>query len=163
MTYQFSASETDPVATSTVQRHAHVGSFFKNSSSGFYASCGKRVLDLTLTILVLPIVAPLLILMAAVIALDGRNPFYSQLRVGRGGKTFRMWKLRTMVHNADDLLESYIAQNPAARLEWDTTQKLKNDPRITWIGQILRKTSMDELPQLLNVLEGTMSLVGPRP
>lgn len=133
------------------------------SDASFYRTAGKRLLDLTLTLLSLPLIAPLIAVMAALIALDGHNPFYTQLRVGRGGKTFRIWKLRTMVYNADDLLESYLAENPAAREEWESCQKLKNDPRVTWIGSILRKTSMDELAQLLNVLNGTMSLVGPRP
>ena len=101
--------------------------------------------------------------MALLVALDGHNPFYSQLRVGKDGKHFRMWKLRTMVHNADVLLESYLDRYPEARAEWDSTQKLKNDPRITFVGRLLRKSSMAELPQLFNVLNGTMSLVGPRP
>ena len=95
--------------------------------------------------------------------LDGHNPFYSQMRVGKNGRSFRMWKLRTMVPNADEMLESYLAEHPAARLEWNATQKLKRDPRVTWLGFLLRKTSLDELPQLWNVLNGTMSLVGPRP
>lgn len=121
------------------------------------------MLDVTLTVLAAPVVVPLVVLLAALVALDGKNPFYSQMRVGRDGRHFRMWKLRTMVVNADKLLEAYLAQNPAARLEWDATQKLKRDPRITWLGRVLRKSSLDELPQLLNVLNGTMSLVGPRP
>jgi len=120
-------------------------------------------MDLALTLCALPFALPLLGLMALVIALDGHNPVYSQLRVGKNGRTFRIWKLRTMVHNADALLESYLAENPVARIEWDATQKLKQDPRITFVGRILRKASVDELPQLLNVLNGTMSLVGPRP
>lgn len=120
-------------------------------------------MDVTLTLMAAPVVVPLVAVLALLVALDGHNPFYSQLRVGRNGKTFRMWKLRSMLYNADALLEAYLDENPAARQEWDTTQKLKQDPRITFFGRILRKTSMDELPQLLNVLNGTMSLVGPRP
>ena len=128
-----------------------------------YAHATKRALDIALTVLSLPLVVPAIALMAVLIALDGHNPFYSQMRVGRGGRVFRMWKLRTMVHNAENLLETYLAENPQARDEWDRTQKLKIDPRTTWIGRTLRKTSLDELPQLWNVLNGTMSLVGPRP
>jgi lipopolysaccharide/colanic/teichoic acid biosynthesis glycosyltransferase len=100
---------------------------------------------------------------ALAVALQGGRPFYSQLRVGRGGRSFRMWKLRSMVVDADRKLEDHLSANPAAREEWDQTQKLKDDPRITPLGRILRRTSMDELPQLWNVLTGEMSLVGPRP
>lgn len=135
----------------------------RSSSSGPYRKGLKRVLDVALTLMAAPFVLPMVGLMALLIALDGHNPFYSQLRVGRQGRTFRMWKLRSMVHKADEMLEAYLAENPAARAEWDATQKLKNDPRITLVGRIIRKTSMDELPQLWNVLNGTMSLVGPRP
>lgn len=130
---------------------------------GLYRTYIKRGFDIALTILAAPVVVPFVALMALLIALDGHNPFYSQMRVGKGGRQFRMWKLRTMVHNADELLEDYLSKNAVARLEWDATQKLKKDPRITWLGRLLRKTSMDELPQLFNVLNGTMSLVGPRP
>jgi lipopolysaccharide/colanic/teichoic acid biosynthesis glycosyltransferase len=114
-------------------------------------------------VLLAPFVVPFIFVSALLIALDGHNPFYSQLRIGKGGKTFRMWKLRTMVHDADALLDAYLAENPVAKLEWDSTQKLKKDPRITLIGRILRKTSLDELPQLWNVVNGSMSIVGPRP
>jgi lipopolysaccharide/colanic/teichoic acid biosynthesis glycosyltransferase len=86
-----------------------------------------------------------------------------QKRVGRNGRIFKMWKLRSMVPNADALLQSYLATNPAARAEWDRDQKLRHDPRITRIGHLIRKTSIDELPQLWNVFVGDMSLVGPRP
>lgn len=120
-------------------------------------------MDVALTLLLLPFVVPFIAAAALLIALDGHNPFYSQIRIGRAGKTFRMWKLRTMVNNADELLEAYLAENPVAKLEWDSTQKLKKDPRITLVGRILRKTSLDELPQLFNVFNGTMSVVGPRP
>ena len=123
----------------------------------------KQALDsiviLAAGLLVLPIVA----IMAVVVAMDGHNPFYSQKRIGRGGRVFRMWKMRTMVPNAKAKLETYLEKNPEARLEWDATQKLKKDPRVTRVGRILRKTSLDELPQLFNVLVGDMSLVGPRP
>ncbi|WP_299552981.1 sugar transferase [uncultured Tateyamaria sp.] len=123
----------------------------------------KRSLDLFLVIASAPIIIAIVLSMAALVALDGGKPFYSQLRVGRNGRTFRIWKIRTMTADADARLESYLAANPAARAEWDSTQKLKNDPRITKVGRILRKTSLDELPQLWNVLVGSMSLIGPRP
>jgi len=123
----------------------------------------KRLFDIALTIALAPIAVPFVLLMAWLIALDGRNPFYAQNRIGKDGKVFRLWKLRTMVHNADHLLEAYLQENPAARDEWETTQKLKKDPRITLVGRLIRKTSMDELPQLWNVFIGEMSIVGPRP
>ena len=101
--------------------------------------------------------------MMCLVALDGRSPIYLQKRVGRGGRVFHMVKIRTMVPGADGLLEDHLSKDPAARREWDETQKLKSDPRITWIGSFLRKSSLDELPQLWNVWVGDMSLVGPRP
>lgn len=130
---------------------------------GFYRNVVKQVMDITLTLLAAPFVVLLVSFLAVLVSLDGKSPFYSQMRVGRNGRLFRMWKLRTMVHDADARLESYLKANPQAQLEWDNSQKLKNDPRVTRVGRALRKTSMDELPQLLNVLGGTMSLVGPRP
>lgn len=132
-------------------------------SSNFYCSLAKPFLDKLLVIIAAPLVLPVIILMALLVMLDGGKPFYSQRRVGKGGHSFRMWKMRTMVVNADHKLEGHLTKDPAARREWDATQKLKHDPRITPIGRILRKTSMDELPQLFNVLMGSMSLVGPRP
>lgn len=128
-----------------------------------YPRTFKRLLDVSLVVIGLPVVLPLVAMAAILVALDGHNPFYSQLRAGKNGRQFRLWKLRTMVHNADALLERCLTHDPAARKEWNETQKLKNDPRITFVGQFLRKSSMDELPQLLNVLKGEMSLVGPRP
>ncbi|MFN3432691.1 MAG: sugar transferase, partial [Candidatus Sericytochromatia bacterium] len=124
----------------------------------------KWLFDGIAVLLGAPFVVPILVLLALVIFLrDGANPFYSQDRVGKGGRLYRIWKLRTMVVDADSLLAAHLAANPAARREWDETQKLKDDPRITRIGRILRKCSLDELPQLWNVLKGDMSLVGPRP
>jgi lipopolysaccharide/colanic/teichoic acid biosynthesis glycosyltransferase len=123
----------------------------------------KRVLDVVLVLIAAPLVVPLVAVLAALIALDGGKPFYSQLRLGRNGEIFRIWKLRSMVTDADARLASHLASDPVVKREWDTMQKLRDDPRITKIGRIIRKGSLDELPQLLNVLTGTMSLVGPRP
>lgn len=128
-----------------------------------YAARGKRGLDLLLVLLGLPVVFPVIALCAAALWLEGGKPFYTQARLGRGGQTFRILKLRTMVRDADQLLQHYLDADPALRREWDETQKLKSDPRITRVGRVLRATSLDELPQLWNVLMGDMSLVGPRP
>lgn len=131
--------------------------------SGLYGRIGKRVVDISLVLIALPVVLPIVMFLAAVVFIDGHNPFYSQLRVGQNGRVFRMWKLRSMVKDADGLLASHLAKDQALYLEWQTHQKLKNDPRITAVGRFLRKSSLDELPQLWNVLSGDMSLVGPRP
>lgn len=128
-----------------------------------YRRAAKRVFDILLVLMAAPAVLFALTILAAAIAMDGINPFYRQKRLGKDGRVFSMWKLRSMVQNADEMLETYLAQNPDARREWDVSQKLKFDPRITPIGRIIRKTSLDELPQLWNVLIGDMSLVGPRP
>lgn len=136
----------------------------KSATAGPYQRVFKRLIDVTLVLLTVPLVLPLIGFLATVVAvLTGGKAFYTQQRVGKDGKAFRMWKLRTMIEDADAQLENYLRQNPEARIEWDNTQKLKNDPRVTPVGRLLRKTSMDELPQLFNVLNGTMSLVGPRP
>ncbi|MCI5112795.1 MAG: sugar transferase [Marivita sp.] len=141
-----------------------VSAAFSNTApKNVYRDYVKRFLDIALVILAAPAVLTVLAICALLVARDGGSPFYQQTRIGRFGKTFKMWKLRSMVANADVALESYLRSNPAARIEWDRNQKLRNDPRITKIGQILRKTSLDELPQLWNVLKGDMSLVGPRP
>lgn len=129
----------------------------------FYMPYFKRAVEFVLVLLSLPIVLPFVGLCAAMISLNGGSPFYGQKRIGRNNRVFTMWKLRTMQPNADEMLSTYLAQNPQARAEWNRTQKLKKDPRITPIGRVLRKTSMDELPQLFNVVNGTMSLIGPRP
>lgn len=128
-----------------------------------YRHAGKRALDLLLVVLAAPFVVPLVALLAAIVALDGGRPFYTQPRVGLGGREFRMWKLRSMVVDADRRLAEHLAADPAARAEWDAMQKLRDDPRITAFGRFLRKSSLDELPQLWNVFLGDMSLVGPRP
>lgn len=128
-----------------------------------YRTGAKRLLDVTLVLLSSPVVLPLVLILAVLVAFGGGKPFYTQLRVGRGGQCFRLLKLRSMVVDADDRLSAYLAEHADARAEWDAFQKLTNDPRITRFGRFLRATSLDELPQLWNVLRGDMSLVGPRP
>jgi lipopolysaccharide/colanic/teichoic acid biosynthesis glycosyltransferase len=123
----------------------------------------KRLLDIVVVLILLPPTVALLVPLMAIVALDGRSPIYVQKRLGRRGRVFRMFKLRSMVPGADQILEAHLARDPGARAEWDHNQKLKYDPRITVFGAFIRKTSLDELPQLFNVLLGDMSLVGPRP
>ncbi|RFU13301.1 sugar transferase [Rhodobacteraceae bacterium W635] len=124
----------------------------------------KRGLDLVIVAFAAPVVMLIVGLAALVLVLRERgSPFYRQERIGLEGRVFGMWKLRTMVPNAEAVLDSYLDSNPEARAEWDRNQKLKNDPRITPFGRFLRRTSLDELPQLWNVLTGDMSIVGPRP
>jgi Undecaprenyl-phosphate galactose phosphotransferase WbaP len=124
----------------------------------------KRLLDLALTIVGGIAGIPLIGLIALWIKWDSRGPvFYCQRRIGKGGKEFRAWKFRSMVTNADQVLHQYLEKHPDLREEWERTHKLRNDPRVTSVGRFLRRTSLDELPQLWNVLKGDMSLVGPRP
>ena len=129
-----------------------------------YRQRTKRLLDLSI-ILLTALPALLIIAVAALILIlrEGGSPFYRQERIGLHGRVFGMWKLRTMVQDADKVLDAYLAANPEARREWDRDQKLKNDPRITGFGRFLRRSSLDELPQLWNVVMGDMSIVGPRP
>ncbi len=128
-----------------------------------YRRVGKRLLDLVVCVLTAPVVVPFVAILALIVGRDGGKPFYTQDRVGRDGKIYKMWKLRSMVKDADEILEAHLSSDQQARTEWDETQKLKSDPRITKFGRILRKSSLDELPQLWNVVRGEMSLVGPRP
>lgn len=123
----------------------------------------KRGFDVAATVAVAPVALTLVGAMALLVRLDGGKAFYDQPRIGKNGKAFKLWKLRTMVPDAEAKLEQYLQGNPAARIEWDAHQKLRQDPRITAVGRFLRKYSLDELPQLLNVFMGHMSLVGPRP
>lgn len=140
----------------------HVPKFARGRSRAYQAGL-KRVLDLLVIFLSMPLWMPVIAVGAILAMSDGGSAFYRQDRVGKNGRVFRLWKLRTMVVDADANLEAYLNAHPEARAEWDRDQKLKHDPRITRFGRILRKTSLDELPQLLNVLIGDMSLVGPRP
>jgi Undecaprenyl-phosphate galactose phosphotransferase WbaP len=124
----------------------------------------KFMIDLLLTLIGGTLLFPVLVAVALLIRLDSPGPvFYGQIRIGQGGRRFRAWKFRSMVQNADQVLERYLQEHPELREAWETDHKLKNDPRVTRVGQFLRRTSLDELPQLWNILRGEMSLVGPRP
>jgi Undecaprenyl-phosphate galactose phosphotransferase WbaP len=124
----------------------------------------KRSLDILLVTLLSPVLLPLLVVVAAAVWLSSPGPvFFSHRRIRRHGEFFTMWKFRTMCINSGEVLERYLTEHPEARREWLKTHKLKNDPRVTRVGNFLRRTSLDELPQVWNVLSGTMSLVGPRP
>ena len=123
----------------------------------------KRALDIIGAGLGLVLLSPFFLIVALMVRADGGPAFFAHQRVGRGGKLFGCLKFRSMVIDSQARLEALLASDPAARAEWEATRKLKNDPRITPIGRFLRSTSLDELPQLINVLRGEMSLVGPRP
>ena len=123
----------------------------------------KRIVDILSTIILLVLLSPLFVYLMYKISRDGGNPFYSHKRIGRNGKTFKCYKFRSMLINSQEILDDLLANDPIAKAEWDKDFKLKNDPRITKLGHFIRKTSIDELPQLWNVLKGDMSLVGPRP
>jgi lipopolysaccharide/colanic/teichoic acid biosynthesis glycosyltransferase len=139
------------------------GSAARIGSGGFYRLAGKRMLDTTLVLLALPVLLLVMLPVMLLVASDGHSPFYTQTRIGRNGRLYRMWKFRSMVVDADAALERHFDTHPEARAEWARRQKLDDDPRVTRVGQLIRKTSIDELPQLWNVLKGDMSLVGPRP
>jgi len=124
----------------------------------------KRGFDIFGALCAIVVLSPLLVLIALLVKLsDGGPIFYGHPRVGRGGRVFRCLKFRTMREDGDAVLAAYLRANPDARMEWETTRKLKNDPRVTPVGVVLRKLSLDELPQIFNILAGEMSIVGPRP
>lgn len=128
-----------------------------------YRRFGKRVLDLGLAVLLVPLILPVVAVLWTLTRRDGGPGFFAQDRVGRDGRVFRCWKMRTMRVDAERILQEMCDKDPELAAEWHRNQKLKNDPRITPVGAFLRKTSLDELPQLWNVLRGEMSFVGPRP
>lgn len=124
----------------------------------------KRSIDVGLVIFLSIVLLPLVLVVAAAVWLSSPGPvLFSHRRIRRHGEFFTMWKFRTMCIKSGEVLEQYLNTHPEARAEWRATHKLKYDPRVTRVGRFLRKTSLDELPQLWNVLNGTMSLVGPRP
>ena len=125
----------------------------------------KRIIDIIGAIIGSILILQLMICIAiANIIINDSGPiFYTQSRIGKDGKKFKMYKFRSMVVGADEILEEYLKNNSQAKAEYEINKKLKNDPRITKVGNFIRKTSIDEFPQFINVLKGEMSLVGPRP
>lgn len=146
-------SDWQPVAIELSQRARPRG----------YLGVPKRVFDVAVALAILPVAAPLLAVLWLAVRLDGGPGLFLQDRVGRNGRVFRCWKLRTMAVDAEARLKRLCAADPEIAREWQENQKLANDPRVTRIGRFLRKTSLDELPQLVNILRGDMSVVGPRP
>ena len=127
------------------------------------AQAAKRIFDLAAASTLLLLSIPLLIAVATLVAIDGGPIFFRHRRVGRNGETFSCLKFRTMIIGAEECLDEYLSYHPDAQLEWAKEQKLSFDPRVTSVGRFLRSSSIDELPQLINVIMGDMSLVGPRP
>ncbi len=123
----------------------------------------KRVIDIIGSLALLVLFSPLFLVVALMVSLDGGPVFYRHKRIGRDGKPFGCLKFRTMILGAEACLNEYLSYHPEQRREWEQDQKLAFDPRVTAIGNVLRRLSLDELPQLVNVLVGEMSLVGPRP
>ncbi|MES5097771.1 sugar transferase [Agrobacterium sp. BA1120] len=124
----------------------------------------KRSFDVSSALLALLVLSPIFLMIMALVKFSDRGPaFYGHRRVGHNGRSFHCLKFRTMVMNGDEVLRQYLSANPDAAEEWKSTRKLKDDPRVTAIGTVLRKLSLDELPQLINIIRGEMSVVGPRP
>ncbi len=133
------------------------------SAEGFYRNGGKRVFDVVLASLLLVLLAPLLAFLMLIVAMDGGAPIFGQTRVGQSGGLFRCLKIRSMRRDADVELVRLLAEDRDAAAEWARDARLSDDPRVTRVGAFLRKASLDDLPKLINVLRGEMSIVGPRP
>lgn len=123
----------------------------------------KRAMDASVAGLALVCLMPIMFMIAAWVKWDGGPIFYGHERVGLAGRRFTCWKFRSMKQNSDQVLNTYLAANPEAAAQWALVRKLPHDPRVTWVGAWIRKLSLDELPQLWNVIRGDMAIVGPRP
>ncbi|SMO91279.1 sugar transferase [Paracoccus laeviglucosivorans] len=151
----------------TLERHAMGGQprlspapiFQKN----WYSTVGKRTLDVSGALTIGAIFLPIILIVAFFVRLQGKGMIFGHERIGRDGRKFRCLKFRTMVPDAEKRLNDLLDKDPEARREWEENRKLDKDPRITKLGHTLRRTSLDELPQLWNIIRGDMSLVGPRP
>lgn len=151
------------IMNSTIPGMASASGSKTSQTHDFYASIGKRLFDVAFSLVLLPILIPVVALLWLMVKSDGGNGFYGHTRIGQNGRAFKCWKLRSMCVDSDARLAEYLATNAEAAAQWQSDFKLDNDPRITRLGQFIRKTSLDELPQIWNVLKGEMSLVGPRP
>jgi exopolysaccharide production protein ExoY len=145
------ARQTPAVALPAVQGHSALSAAL------------KRAMDVVGAATLLVLLAPVFLALTFLVRRDGGPAFYGHQRVGQNGRMFGCLKFRSMVIDSDARLKALLASDPVARIEWEASRKLRNDPRVTAVGRFLRKTSLDELPQLINVLRGEMSLVGPRP
>lgn len=141
--------------------------FFSAAENDVFPPTGgilKRAFDVSAALTALILISPLFLMLMLLVKFSDRGPiFYGHRRIGHNGKTFRCMKFRTMVVDGDRVLQAYLQNNPRAMEEWRETRKLQNDPRVTLVGAVLRKLSLDELPQLINIIRGEMSVVGPRP
>ncbi len=161
---QFAKVATEEPSASQAATSYVIHQFKNNQHSSPVGGWSKRVTDIFIALLATVALMPLMLMVAIFVKLTMGGPvIFSQTRIGYKGKPFRCYKFRTMVSNADALLDRHLATDPQAAQEWRRHRKLKRDPRITWMGNVLRKSSLDELPQLINVLRGEMSCVGPRP
>lgn len=142
---------------------ASVGAYFQLDKQTVYAAHGKRMVDIILAIIISPIVVTVIAVLWLMIRAGGGPGCFAHERVGQHGRVFKCWKLRTMHTGSSDEFDAYLANNSEAAAEWDKNHKLQQDDRVTRLGRILRRTSLDELPQIWNVLIGDMSFVGPRP
>ena len=124
----------------------------------------KRILDILIVLFFSPLWIPLMIILAFLTKITSKGPiFYGHKRIGKNHKEIKCWKFRSMCTNSQEILEQILATDPIRRAEWEKDRKFLDDPRVTKFGKLLRKTSLDELPQIFNILKGDMSLVGPRP
>ena len=138
----------------------------KHNKDNFFYRFFKRMFDIIFGLVGIILLIPLTILLFFVRKHnhdDNMPMFYAQLRFGKNGKVFKLYKYRSMCLNADEILEDYLNSNPEAKKEYKKYKKLKNDPRVTKSGEFIRKSSMDEMPQFINILKGEMTVVGPRP
>lgn len=135
----------------------------RRDSRTIYTLYAKRMFDIVLALVLLPLILLVISILWLITIRDGGHGFFGHRRIGRHGQVFRCWKIRTMVIDAEERLKIYLDTHPEAAAEWHRDHKLTDDPRVTRFGAFLRATSLDELPQIWNVLTGEMSFVGPRP
>ena len=160
----FNEANIAPIWFTPITLVEHMGLEVVHNLLNSTQKLSKRIMEMTLMLLSTPILIALFAIVALLIKIGSPGPvFYKHKRIGLDGKEIEIWKFRTMAHNAETALKQRLKKDPALQMEWESNFKLKNDPRITDIGRFLRRTSLDEIPQIWNVLKGEMSLIGPRP